>query len=190
MAEQSISKTCRICKETKPISEFYKASGNRDGYKNECKVCTLKHDREYLRTDKGKQVHRRSSLKYIQSEKGKVCRKQYRQTEKDKEIRRRASRKYYRTKKGKAKQRIYQQSDKGREVALKAANKYSISHPERIAARHAVRQAIKDGQLPHPDSLQCSCGEPAKQYHHHKGYAPEHWLDVIPVCRKCHDNLS
>ena len=35
-------------------------------------------------------------------------------------------------------------------------------------------------------TLQCSCGQQAKHYHHHKGYTKKHWLDVIPVCTKCH----
>ena len=34
------------------------------------------------------------------------------------------------------------------------------------------------------------CGKQGEQYHHHKGYAPEHRLDVVPICRKCHDELE
>jgi hypothetical protein len=40
--------------------------------------------------------------------------------------------------------------------------------------------------LPRVRNLQCHyCGNRAHQYHHHRGYAPEHWLDVVPACRKC-----
>lgn len=35
------SKTCRICGETKPLDDFYKMAGMRDGHRNECKVCNL-----------------------------------------------------------------------------------------------------------------------------------------------------
>ena len=34
-------KRCRICGETKPVSEFYAMKGMRDGHRNECKVCNL-----------------------------------------------------------------------------------------------------------------------------------------------------
>jgi hypothetical protein len=30
------------------------------------------------------------------------------------------------------------------------------------------------------------CGTPAVIYHHHRGYAPEHWLDVVAMCQSCH----
>ncbi len=32
-------KACRICRETKPLDEYYRASGTRDGYRSECKAC-------------------------------------------------------------------------------------------------------------------------------------------------------
>jgi|SRR4051794_26353060 hypothetical protein len=34
-------KRCRICGQTKPIDAFYRASGARDGHRNECKACNL-----------------------------------------------------------------------------------------------------------------------------------------------------
>lgn len=32
-------KTCRVCLEQKPLSEFHRANGTRDGRRGECKVC-------------------------------------------------------------------------------------------------------------------------------------------------------
>jgi hypothetical protein len=32
-------KTCRLCGESKPLSEFYAMKGMRDGHRNECKTC-------------------------------------------------------------------------------------------------------------------------------------------------------
>lgn len=32
-------KRCRLCAELKPLDEFYKAAGMRDGYRGECKAC-------------------------------------------------------------------------------------------------------------------------------------------------------
>lgn len=33
-------KTCNVCNEEKPLSEFYTNAGMRDGYQNRCKNCT------------------------------------------------------------------------------------------------------------------------------------------------------
>lgn len=55
------------------------------------------------------------------------------------------------------------------------------------AATNAVRTAIRRGELPAPTSLTCAdCPEAAEQYHHFIGYEPEHWLDVLALCRSCH----
>ena len=32
-------KACVVCKEEKPLSEFYKRSDSPDGYRNDCKIC-------------------------------------------------------------------------------------------------------------------------------------------------------
>lgn len=58
-----------------------------------------------------------------------------------------------------------------------------------MAARAALRKAVLTGELPNIKTLVCvDCGAPAQEYHHHNGYEPEHWLDVIPLCHKCHRN--
>lgn len=57
--------------------------------------------------------------------------------------------------------------------------------PER-RARTAVNRAVRAGKLPRASTLACSCGKPAREYHHHNGYAREHYLDVIAVCAFCH----
>src|SRR5207253_1429376 len=40
-------KTCKKCGVEKPLEEFYRAAGMRDGHRGECKACNLaeKHDR-------------------------------------------------------------------------------------------------------------------------------------------------
>ncbi len=68
--------------------------------------------------------------------------------------------------------------------------RYCLRHPERRQAKNAVYWAIRNGILPHPESIQCLCGSHrAEQYHHHKGYAKQHWLDVMAVCRPYHTQL-
>lgn len=51
----------------------------------------------------------------------------------------------------------------------------------------AVRRAVVAGELPVITTRLCvDCGGQAVHYHHNKGYETEHWLDVVPVCLKCH----
>ena len=91
--------------------------------------------------------------------------------------------KYRQTEKGKAMHKRHRQTAK-----YKATRKqYLIHHPEYIKAKDVVRNAVKSKKLPHADTLRCHyCPAKAEQYHHWHGYEPEHWLDVIPACKKCH----
>jgi CRISPR/Cas system-associated protein Cas10 (large subunit of type III CRISPR-Cas system) len=34
-------KRCNVCGELKPLDDFYKSAGMRDGHRNDCKVCNL-----------------------------------------------------------------------------------------------------------------------------------------------------
>ena len=65
--------------------------------------------------------------------------------------------------------------------------KWRSVHPEWPKAHEAVRQAVRRGLLPHVRDCTCrQCAEPAQHYHHYRGYDPNHWLDVIPLCIACH----
>ena len=115
----------------------------------------------------------------------KTCKKQYMQQYRKTDKGKSAQRRYKQSQKGKVASRRYEQSKKGRDTQ----KQYRLCHPERQRAKNAVNKAVRTGKLPRPDTLQCHyCPEQAKDYHHHKGYAPEHWLDVIPACRNCHNN--
>jgi hypothetical protein len=61
------------------------------------------------------------------------------------------------------------------------------------AAHRALRLAVRYGRIPRASTLPCvDCGhvwtpgERRHEYDHHLGYAPEHRLDVQPVCTTCH----
>lgn len=191
MAEQIITKTCRVCKEIKPISEFYKRVDSHDGYRNDCRACCSKYTQEYHKTEKGKVVRKSAQLRYSFTEKGKACNKRYKQTEKGKAALKRGYLRYDATKKGKIRNKRYRGSEKGKAYFNRHAKHYAKLHPEHNKAIYAVKRAIIAGKLPRPDSLQCHyCPARAEQYHHHKGYEPEHRLDVIPVCRRCHYFLA
>jgi hypothetical protein len=186
MAEQIISKKCFKCKEIKPLTEFYKHPGMKNGHLNKCKACDYKDKIEYRKTEqgkatrkryqqsyKGKATAKRGSQKYLSTAKSKDTQKRYQHSEKGKIVHHQASLRYIRTEKGKV-----------------AARRWRINHPEKVKANVVVNSAVRASKLPRPDTLPCHyCTAQAKDYHHHKGYAPEHWLDVVPVCIICHKNL-
>lgn len=63
-----------------------------------------------------------------------------------------------------------------------------------VRAHNAMNEAVRRGVLVRPEACsKCgNCPAPAKdgrssiEGHHHRGYAPEHWLDVEWLCVSCH----
>ena len=187
MAEPIRTKTCRICKQTKPLIEFCKNRLSASGYEHRCKNCRNKWSKKYRQSKKGKDYRENYQTHYQQTEKGKAAHRKaclrYNRTEKGRiaQKRQRKSEKY------KATQKRYNQSEKGKAAIKRKIHKHHNKNPEKYKARTAVNNAISTGILPQIDTMQCHyCPSQAVHYHHHKGYAPKHWLDVIPVCIKCH----
>jgi hypothetical protein len=57
----------------------------------------------------------------------------------------------------------------------------------RARAHRAVRKAVYYGILPKVHTQKCRvCNNRAVNYHHYLGYEEPHWLDVIPLCIRCH----
>lgn len=165
MAEQIISKRCSKCKEIKPFSEFNKDKTKKDGNTSRCKSCRIDDHKQYYKANKEKEIER--SKKYQKTEKGKINHQEAR----------------FR----------YNKSDKGKKKNRKASSHYRFNNPEKFNARDFVNKAIGKGDIPRPSLLKChyytqnsDCEKQAKQYHHYLGYEPEHWLDIVPVCRNCH----
>ncbi len=159
------TKQCPKCKEVKDFSEFYKSHSQKHNLQTYCKDCI----KIYQKSEKGKAAQR----KYKKTKKGKVSTKRYHQTKKGKIAQ-------------KATHKRYTQNANGKAARKRGSAKQRIKFPTRIKARSIVTRAIQLGNILHPTALKCTCGNPAKQYHHHKGYAEEHYLDVIPICAKCH----
>lgn len=90
---------------------------------------------------------------------------------------------------GRRRTQRYRQTEKGKAIGKRYTEKYCIANPEKRKAKDVVHGAVRARKLPRPDTFKCDCGEQAKEYHHHKGYAPEHWLDVVPVCVPCHKKI-
>jgi len=183
MADQIIMKRCLKCKQIKSLSEFYPHKGYRFGVRTCCKVCQNKATATYHKTAQGREVSRKAVATYQKTTQGK-------------KVSRKASAKYRHSPKGQA----YAQSPKAKELRRKADGKFERSpkgrivqrrkylrHPLENKARSVVGYAIRSGKLPKACYLQCHCcGTQAKEWHHHKGYEPQHWLDVIPLCIICH----
>lgn len=182
MSEPTITKRCSKCKQIKPIEEFCKNKRYRDGYYCWCNICENLWHKKYRQSDKGKAVCRR----YRQTAKYKTGHKLYSHTDKAKAARKR----YRKSKEGKTARKRYRNSKKGKIVHSRAHRKYDFRNPEKIKAKRAVYYAVKIGKLPKVKTLQCYlCFESAQQYHHYLGYEPKHYLDVLPVCRKCHRKI-
>jgi len=180
------SKICSTCNQEKPVGEFFKGERYKDGYRGQCKSCSMQKAKEYAKTDKGRSITRAASKQwrvnnpdkrkeYVEQYykgKGKDYHHQYYQTSHGKQVRNDATKRYHKTSKGK-----------------QAEANYKQRNPEKRKAKQAVNNAIVSGNLPRISTQQCEfCGRQAEQYHHWS-YLPEHWLDVIPLCRQCHTNV-
>jgi len=157
-------KQCTKCKESKSLEEFHNHAGRPEGKADWCKPCAraYKSRPETL----ARQRERR------QLPENKVKQQQYWQTDAYKES-----------------QRNYRQSKKGKAGSKKYHARRRRLYPERIKAKDAVHNAIRDGRLTPVGELPCcGCGKQAEHYHH-ESYEPEHRLDVIPFCESCHKFL-
>lgn len=84
----------------------------------------------------------------------------------------------------------YRQTPSGKASFKRHKAREMTVHTIRYKARKSVQNAVHRGKMSRPSDCICIfCGEPAIEYHH-PTYAYEHRLDVIPVCKTCHDALS
>ncbi len=109
--------------------------------------------------------------------------KKYRQTPAGKE----SVRRYNDSPHGRANNRRHRRSPKGKATLRRCGKRDRKEQPHKMKARHAISNAIRSGQLLTASTQKCKqCGNQANQYHHHLGYDNKHWLDVIPLCYRCH----
>lgn len=167
---QCLDPECRLAGEEQPLENFYPSKNGKFGRRPRCIECCKRRQN----TDEHRALVRKSTLEYIHTDEGKAVRKAYSLSEAGRAAQKLANQNYSRSEK---------QQEKDR--------KYKTFHPNKVAARNEVNKAKLSGKLPYPKQLLCVvCGKPANEYHHFKGYDPEHWLDVIAVCRKCHRELE
>jgi hypothetical protein len=76
---------------------------------------------------------------------------------------------------------------RNKDARAKTVEGWNERNKEKRQAHGVVWTAIRKGVLAPARGLLCiDCGNPAASYDHYLGYAPEHRLDVQPVCSPCH----
>ncbi len=151
-------KRCTKCGHVKPYADFHKMARNADGYGPHCKDCSKESDRKYSQRPLVREARRASGLRYARSDKG----------------RERAM--------------LYAHSVEGREKTrlnsrrARAEGKWAAQRKARL---YVFRQ-VRNGNLPHVSTCVCAdCGAQAAEYHH-ESYERDRWLDVVPLCMRCH----
>ena len=143
----------------KPLSEFYKHSQMADGHVNKCKDCNKKDVAE--NREKNKEY-------YLQYDRNRPNHEE------------RVRKSCERTKEK------YHTDPEYKQKVTDAKAAWSERNTQKRKAQHAVSNAKRDGKLVKLDCCEhCGTSEKAIQAHHWS-YEPEHWLDVIWLCTKCH----
>lgn len=192
-------KYCPKCKTWKdPESGFHKSSQKKDGYAGWCKSCkrtlddersqrpeVIQHRKEYERKRRTDPNRIASEKRYEQGDKRRRGVKEYAQRPEVKQRNRLQLRKLRDN--GLFDKYTEKHKDKSREANRVYHRKFRQIHKDKRHAHSAVSRAVKRGKLPAANTQKCHyCPGIAKEYHHHNGYDKEHWLDVLPVCKKCH----
>jgi len=152
-------KQCKGCRQTLPLDLFSKNAPARDGLQEKCKPCVS----AYM---KARHAANRERL---------------RQQARDYYYAHRAE--------GIARAKAYAEAnpEQARQWRRESCRRAFRRYPEKGAARCAVRYAVKVGKLVKPAVCsQCGGKKGRIEGHHYKGYAREHRLDVVWLCRPCH----
>jgi len=170
-------KTCTKCGEAKPLDQFSKTKGAKDGLRAYCKSCSSalykawREENQERRSEYMREWHQ-ANLEHETA----YARERYRN---DEEYRRKVL----------EWQRVQRQRDPEKvrqyERSIKQAKGY---RNDQRRAQTTVARAVRRSLLPPAWSMVCSiCDEAqASHWHHHKGYDRQYWLEVIPVCLDCH----
>jgi hypothetical protein len=178
-----MEKKCRKCGQVKPRDAFAPRKAGLDGLNAQCRDCRNAVVRAYRSTDEGKANTNAASKRYRSKDEAKARRRLL-------ERERYASDPAYRARVIENARR-FAATECGKAAARRSRAKYVENNGDKVKARSVVNHAIESGKLPEPDSLDCAgCGRPADEYHHHKGYDAENWLNVVAVCKGCHEAID
>lgn len=91
---------------------------------------------------------------------------------------------WHRSAQGREVGRAVTKTDHARKRRAMAMRRWRAKSQDAVKAHRAVAHAVKRGRLQRQPCEKC--GAPNGEAHHHKGYAPEHHLDVEWLCKECH----
>lgn len=164
-------KQCRICKEIKALSEFYRNSQMKDGHFSECRSCRAICHRAYYQEHQAEILARHRKYRKEHLAEAQVGHRKYYQEHRAEVL---------------AQNRKYRQTLRGRVVNAASRSRYSEEHPERTRACAAVNYAVETGRLIKPKTCE-NCGEAKPLHGHHQDYSQP--LVVVWLCRSCHRRL-
>ena len=118
------TKCCSTCKETKPVSEFYKARCNKDGLTYECKMCSKKKGRKYYENNREKIAERQR--RYREANKEKIAEYQRRWNRDNKNLRQEYSRKWFSENKKAAQRRASRRAQECNNRSLEIAYRHGL----------------------------------------------------------------
>lgn len=150
-------KKCFKCLTLKPLSEFYKHSGMKDGHLNKCKSCA-KVDVKQNRDEKSEYYKSYDRARYT-PEKVRENTAKYREK--------------------------YRSDESFRESVKVSADRWKRKNPQKRSAQVYLGNAVRDGRIV-KKTLCEHCESSVKVQAHHWSYEREHWLDVIWLCPPCH----
>jgi hypothetical protein len=156
-----MTKTCTKCGCKKPMGGFHRNRTRRDGFTEVCKECAKQASRQWYQNNKERALETGKKWARNNREKSNTIKRAWMNRNPDRI-------------------KVYNKRWKAR----------SPKNLLREKINEALRTAIRHGTLPPIKKRYCIvCGVRADDYHHHLGYDEKHWLDVVPVCRPCHQKI-
>ena len=161
-------KTCSLCLASLPTTTFGKKASCKDGLLAVCRPCDAARARAWraANPDTVREVNRR-------------------QYSKDKSASKKRSAKYRMDNPNKVAgyRRSFNDRNPDAQYVYDAARRAKA--PLKYKARVALGRALRYGSVARPDVC-TSCNVTCTPHGHHWSYLPEHWLDVVWLCAKCH----
>ena len=165
--EKMETRTCKVCGQTKPVTEYYKHAGY---YGAKCKECAKAYSREYERKHKEERI---------------AYRKKY--YAEHKEIMALKNKKWVENNREKHRQHCRKSNAAHSDQRLEYLREYRRRHPDKYKATAKINHLIEDGKLTKPNSCEV-CGNVGRVEAHHRDYSKP--LDVVWCCKKCHYKLD
>lgn len=138
------SKNCSNpnCKQINPqlIIEFSKNKYRKDGFNNQCRICSKYRLAEYQKTAKGKIIFANANKKYQKTQKGKFSKNKWEKSSKGKKSRARRDKKYRQTINGRAAHNAI--AAKYRAAKLRATPKW-LNRDQHLESKSFYVEALK-----------------------------------------------